>query len=86
MPLTSCSVDLDEVCILFLDDIVGQNHGHITLERTALWSQALSVQLFSLELLTLDDLHLPRMAHALSLFTETVLQAPTEEGLLFLQP
>lgn len=36
--------------------------------------------------LTLDDLHLPRMAHALSLFTETILQAPTEEELLFLQP
>ena len=47
MPLTSCSVDLDEVCILLLDDVVGQNHGPITLEGTALWSQALSVQLFS---------------------------------------
>lgn len=47
MPLTSCSVDLDEGCILFLDDVVGENRGHITLEGTALWSQALSVQLFS---------------------------------------
>ena len=47
MPLSSCSIDLNEVCILFLDDVVGQNHGHITLEGTALWSQALSVQLFS---------------------------------------
>ena len=36
--------------------------------------------------LTLDDLHLPRMARALSLFIETVLQALAEEGVLFLQP
>ena len=47
MPLISCSVDLDKVCILFLDDVVGQNHRHIILEGTALWSQALSVPLFS---------------------------------------
>ena len=47
MPLISCSIDLDKVCILFLDDVVGQNYGHIILEGMALWSQALSVPLFS---------------------------------------
>ena len=47
MPLISCSVNLDKVCILFLDDVVGQNHGHIILKGTALWSQALSLPLFS---------------------------------------
>ena len=49
-------------------------------------SGSVSAALLASPSLTLDDLHLPRMAHALSLFTETVLQAPMEEGVLFLQP